>query len=518
MKSRRKSRVGRRKRETRKRKMKGGDKNNIYLKLTGGLGNRLFQIFAGYGFAEKWNMNLYVLKEGSKWNHVSEDESFTQIRQLLPNLKIKDKISTQYDTISNSETYNNPNKDIILEGYFQDPSLFPNKHIELHFLEPKDNIIKNKKDLYFIHFRFGDFKGIQDYQLPLEYYKKALKNFDINSQFIIISDEIELAKKYIEDNFNLQNVLYDNSKSRIDSLYYMSKCKGGISSNSTFSWMGAYSIKDKDIICMPKPWTISYTKDNIYPSWATLIEYNQEGGNKKNKILINFADKGYENAKKSQRESAKDLGKIDTIIEYSLNDIDNEFKEKNKEILSLPRGAGYWIWKPYFILKTLNTMNDNDVLIYCDTAMNFVGSLDPYIENMKSSIMVFQHGFDSAERSFTKGDIFKKFNCKDNKDITDSTQLDGSHSIWKKDEKSLAFVKEWLENCCIKQLVTDDPSIEPNLDGFAENRHDQSLLSILAKLNKDKYNIQIEYSATDYGNEKRDKKFPQLLHHHRWRN
>jgi len=163
-------------------------------------------------------------------------------------------------------------------------------------------------------------------------------------------------------------------------------------------------------------------------------------------------------------------------------------------------------------------MNDNDILIYCDTAMNFVGSLDPYIENMNSSIMVFQHGFDSAERSFTKGDIFKKFNCKDNKDITDSTQLDASHSIWKKDDKSLAFVKEWLENCCDKQLISDDPSIEPNLEGFAENRHDQSLLSILAKLNKEKYNIQIEYSATDYGNGKRNNKFPQLLYHHRRRN
>ena len=247
-------------------------------------------------------------------------------------------------------------------------------------------------------------------------------------------------------------------------------------------------------------------------------QQQQQKGGAYNKILISFADKGYENAKKSQKKTALKEGSINTVIQYSFNDMDQDFKDENKEILALSRGAGYWIWKPYFILKTLNTMNDNDVLIYCDTAITFVGSLDPYINIMKSSIMLFQHTTNYIEKQFTKGDIFKELNCLDDKNVTDSIQLDASHSLWKKDDKSIGFLREWLNLCKNKQLLTDQPSIVPNLEGFSENRHDQSILSVLAKVKKEQYNIQIENSATDYGPRTTNSNLPVLLHHHRSRN
>ena len=245
--------------------------------------------------------------------------------------------------------------------------------------------------------------------------------------------------------------------------------------------------------------------------------YRKQRGSGRQKVLINFADKGYENSRKSQKESATTLGNIDKVIEYSLNDMDQQFKDENKEILSESRGAGYWLWKPYFILKTLNTLNDGDILIYCDTAMQFVSSIDKYIGAMKSSIMLFEHNVEYIEKQFTKGDIFKELDAFDPV-ITDSVQLDASHSLWKKDANSIAFVTEWLNLCKVKQLIGDDPSITPNLPGFAENRHDQSLLSVLAKVKKDQYNIQIEKSATDYGGNTGNANLPVLLHHHRNRN
>lgn len=245
--------------------------------------------------------------------------------------------------------------------------------------------------------------------------------------------------------------------------------------------------------------------------------YRKQRGGAVQKVLINFADKGYENAKKSQKESALTKGNIDKVIEYSLQDMDQEFKDTNTEVLSSTRGAGYWLWKPYFILKTLNTLNDGDVLIYCDTAMQFVSPIDTYINAMSSSIMLFQHNVEYIEKQFTKGNIFKELDAFDPV-ITDSIQLDASHSLWKKDAKSIAFVTEWLNLCRNKQLVSDDPSITPNLPGFAENRHDQSLLSVLAKKKKEQYNIQIEKSATDYGGNRVNATLPVLLHHHRNRN
>jgi hypothetical protein len=63
----------------------------------------------------------------------------------------------------------------------------------------------------------------------------------------------------------------------------MSQCKGGICPNSTFSWFGAYSIKNKrkELIFMPNKWLDfglinSIIKEfvdleGIYPTWATKV-------------------------------------------------------------------------------------------------------------------------------------------------------------------------------------------------------------------------------------------------------
>ena len=44
-----------------------------------------------------------------------------------------------------------------------------------------------------------------------------------------------------------------------------------------------------------------------------------------------------------------------------------EFWNNHSEfILANKRGYGYWLWKPYLIMKTLEQMNDNDILVYAD--------------------------------------------------------------------------------------------------------------------------------------------------------
>ena len=271
-------------------KQKGGDnKKKLIVSLTGGLGNRLFQIFAGAGFAEKWDMDLYVLKEGSKWNHVPEDSSINELKLILPQIKFLEKRNnSNYHTITDSDTYNKPASDIILNGFFQNPSLFPTNPILLNLSEPAKNIIKGINNLYFIHLRLGDYEVLPTFTLDLvQYYKKCIntiKQQDSNAKFLVVSNDMNKAKEYISKNLQqeLLDPLYDNNISRLDSLYYMSQCKGGICANSTFSWFGAYSIenKNKDLIFMPSPWhnDNSRSKTEIYPKWATIIDTTTIGG------------------------------------------------------------------------------------------------------------------------------------------------------------------------------------------------------------------------------------------------
>ena len=83
--------------------------------------------------------------------------------------------------------------------------------------------------------------------------------------------------------------------------------------------------------------------------------------------VINFAEGlPYSKYRKICSKSARWIGRADNVIEYSASDIEPSFIEKNKSIMSKKRGFGLWLWKPYFINKTLKQMNDGDWLFYVD--------------------------------------------------------------------------------------------------------------------------------------------------------
>jgi hypothetical protein len=171
-----------------------------------------------------------------------------------------------------------------------------------------------------------------------------------------------------------------------------------------------------------------------------------------------------------------------------------EFINNNK------RGFGYYIWKPYLIKKILSTMNDNDILLYCDTGctLNFNGfpKMLEYFDILLSSnksILGFQlqgpnpdwklRGIsipDLIDKNWTKNDVFIEMNCDDPK-YKDTLQVMCTTFIIKKNNDSLKFVTEWYDTMCNYHLIDDSPSISPNAKDFYDHRHDQSIFSILMK-------------------------------------
>ncbi|MFV0418554.1 MAG: hypothetical protein ACK5KT_07490 [Dysgonomonas sp.] len=147
-------------------------------------------------------------------------------------------------------------------------------------------------------------------------------------------------------------------------------------------------------------------------------------------------------------------------------------------------------------------MDYGDILLYIDVGcyLNPDGKdrLTEYYDIVeKSSTGIL--GFRSLEKNYngmpeglrfeyewTKGDVFDYFGVRDNKDITQTTQYEATIIFIKKNATSTTFVNEWVKVIDDDfSLITDEPSRSPNLDGFQENRHDQSIYSMLAK----KYNI-----------------------------
>lgn len=150
------------------------------------------------------------------------------------------------------------------------------------------------------------------------------------------------------------------------------------------------------------------------------------------------------------------------------------------------RGFGYWCWKPYIILKTLEQLENNDILLYADIGCTFHPKYREKLLDMislvnQNEIMGFMMSY--PEYQYTKADVFKHFDVLENKSITDTGQVAGGLIYMKKTPLSLEVINKWLDVFYNHfHLIDDSQSIVPNHKDFIENRHDQSVWSVLNKI------------------------------------
>lgn len=201
---------------------------------------------------------------------------------------------------------------------------------------------------------------------------------------------------------------------------------------------------------------------------------------------VTYSTKSYESARKYNVKMAYKKGKADKVFEYCEKDLSPEFQEKNKNILSCGRGGGYWIWKPYIVKEVMKQINEGDYLFYCDSGAFVIRDLHiltEYMEKKKIDMMSFD--LDHKEKEYTKRDVFLELGC-DEEYYTDSRQRCATYFFLKKTPHTESFVEQWLFYVQNYDLISDEDNTlhhMPNYDGFRENRHDQSVFSVLSKKN-----------------------------------
>lgn len=234
------------------------------------------------------------------------------------------------------------------------------------------------------------------------------------------------------------------------------------------------------------------------------------------KILVNYAHITHQKSRAYNSKTGLETGGFDQVNEYSYDMLDEEFKEKNKGILSQRRGAGYWLWKPYIILDTLRKAQEGDIVFYCDAGCSFIDSFDDYFFDIckrdKKGIILFMGAHPQS--AYTKRDCFWYMGC-DQEKYHNSLQLTATFQLVQKSNFSLAFYEEYVKFCEDERILTDMPNEcgLPNFDDFIDHRHDQSVLT----------NLQIKHDITYYQDPSqwgdfhgvREKGFHQLIHHHR---
>ena len=238
------------------------------------------------------------------------------------------------------------------------------------------------------------------------------------------------------------------------------------------------------------------------------------------KILVNYADKTFSQAQKLNSKTGLEIGGFDEVRSFSPEDIDEKFYEENQKLLSEFRGNGYWLWKPYFLLKTLNEANDGDYVFYCDAGAVFVDKIDYLVEGVEAlqqDVLVFEIPY--VEKEWSKRDAFVLMEC-DSIKYTDTLQRCSGFIVCRKSEFSVSFVSEWLEYQKDRRIVSDDKNVmgKEDYEGFQENRHDQTVLSLLSK----KYNLTVFRDPSQLGNAMKqdyaNSPYPQIVDSTRKRN
>jgi len=243
------------------------------------------------------------------------------------------------------------------------------------------------------------------------------------------------------------------------------------------------------------------------------------------KIHISYANEKYKKSLALLEETSLNLGKPDEFIKYTRKWLETtDFYRKNRYILDKPRGNGVWLWKPYIILETFNSLEDGDVVLYSDAGIKVIGNLNQLFEIAQKgpndgkilfklpAVGVPHH----LAKTWTKRDTFVLMGC-DSEKYWNANMSNGAVSLWRKSDKNIEFLKEWQKYLKDPRIVTDDPNMagKPNFMEFKDHRHDQSVLSLLAI----KYNFEMFRDPTQFGNEELDQfsnsPYPQLFNHHR---
>ncbi|ADO67379.1 hypothetical protein crov345 [Cafeteria roenbergensis virus] len=226
------------------------------------------------------------------------------------------------------------------------------------------------------------------------------------------------------------------------------------------------------------------------------------------KIFVTFGNNKFKNSRERIVKEATNLNIFDECFYKSENFLNNtEFKNIiNKLPTTLGTGRGfYWyMWKPFIIYKTLENLEVNDILFYCDAGMTIKNNTD-VINKFNNIIKVCSNknecstGIitfittgnpqDRLEYMYNQMDVFNYFNVQKNNRITHTQQIQAGVICICKNKESMKIIKEWYN------LIFSNPELfigdsrvykhkhSPELIGYRDHRHDQSIWSIISKLN-----------------------------------
>jgi hypothetical protein len=274
----------------------------------GRLGNQMFQYAALKGIARKMGYDYLIPPFNiQRIDNYSLNQCFKLDSLTDSNFGILDRGNApivmeryfHYD----EELHNLCPNDVSIHGFFQTEKYFKEIETEIRndfsfydeILNPCKEFISEYNNPIFLHVRRGDpnlvdargFKwsytqcSSQHPPQSLEYYEKALNEFDENQSVIVVSDSPEWVREqkiFSNDRFLISEPdekYPDGSYTPYVDLCLMSLCSGAIIANSSLSWWGAWLQNRRGKVIAPKTWfgpdyADKDTKDLYCEDWIVL--------------------------------------------------------------------------------------------------------------------------------------------------------------------------------------------------------------------------------------------------------
>jgi hypothetical protein len=252
----------------------------IVVKITGGLGNQIFQYAYGLALAKYNNTELWCDLSGYK---SGQDVRVLELRKIF-NVKHSAVInSLKYFRHVKERTFQfNPALKTLgnfhyVSGYFQSYKYFEPFNLLLKFTDSVHfdyvrELVKATGADTCIHIRRGDYlTSLKHYVLPDSYYMNALSKFN-SKKVIIFSDDKNYASMFKARHCMNGQMTFEvwDSIDAVHDLAAMSFFKNIVMANSTFSWWAAY-LSNARVICPKKYFCSDVNMDDFYlPSWEQI--------------------------------------------------------------------------------------------------------------------------------------------------------------------------------------------------------------------------------------------------------
>lgn len=203
--------------------------------------------------------------------------------------------------------------------------------------------------------------------------------------------------------------------------------------------------------------------------------------------FITYANYKYEKSMQKLINEAEEFKEFASVTGFRPLNLSSSFVRRFLPILKLPRGAGYWIWKFDIIRQKLDKMADNDILVYldagCSINVNGKKRYNEYIDMLNNS----EYGFLSfsfhgvhKECSYTTKEILQYFNETPESNLGQDYQLMGGVLLMKKCPHTYKILDKCMELLNYDpKLITDYYNKNNQCKDFRDNRHDQSILSVV---------------------------------------